>query len=593
MNARFEDQLLGDSDFMLANEELILGLEAINSTATGFDSSASVTDYLNSQLSKINEICGLAGGAFCISRAGHLIGKDSDDLYVIGAINRFQAILRKQALPSLPKKLAKLTQHCLKSKSHYYLSSDNLLYLNYSGLESVVYFESETELDYTSQKIVETLASQISIGLDNVNLFQKLKRTSFNDWLTQLPNRNEFINLISIMKINSSVRQNLALVDLSHFSDVNDGLGQDIGNSLLVAVATRLASSVGESIKVGRISGDVFGIIGDASFVDPNIINDLFVQPFIVSEHALKLNINIGFCEIQHDVDAIYQLRCGNVALNHAKKSISTNWVFYTPKMDEEIRERLDIIRNLQRDFEQEKLEVWYQPQIDLISEKTIGVEALLRWRDGNGEFLSPEIFVPLAEYSGLIVEIGKWVLAESVRRLKILITDGRANIRMAVNVSVLQFRDPDFVDYVKYIIDLHDIPPHLLELEITESVVMDEPEIVIRALDKLKEYGVLIAIDDFGTGFSSMSYIQKLPLDRLKIDRIFVENIDTEKDSFIAQAIVNLGKQLGLTTIAEGVENRAQASKMLKLGTDEAQGFLFAKAMPFKELKDFLSVNG
>ena len=394
------------------------------------------------------------------------------------------------------------------------------------------------------------------------------------------------------MKIDSGVKQNLALVDLSHFSDVNDGLGQDIGNSLLVAVAKRLANSFSDNIKVGRVSGDVFGIIGEASFVDANIINDLFAKPFSVSEHALKVNVNIGFYEIQHDVDAIYQLRCGNVALNHAKKSISTNSVFYTPAMDDEIRERLDIIRNLQKDFEQEKLEVWYQPQIDLISEKTIGVEALLRWRNASGEYLSPEVFVPLAEYSGLIVEIGEWVLAESVRRLKILIAAGRPNIRMAVNVSVLQFRDRGFVDYVKHIIDLNGIPPHLLELEITESVVMDEPEIVIQALDKLKEYGVLIAIDDFGTGFSSMSYIQKLPLDRLKIDRTFVENIVTEKDSFIAQAIVNLGKQLGLTTIAEGVENKAQASHMLKLGTDEAQGFLFAKAMPFKELKDFLSVN-
>jgi diguanylate cyclase (GGDEF)-like protein len=577
---------------MLANDELILGLEAINNTVQRRDSSGSVTDYLDFQLNKINDIFNFTGGAFCVSRAAHMLEKDSDELYVIGAINDFHSILRKPALPSLPKKLAKLTQHCLKSKSHYYLSNDNLLYLNYSGLEAVIYFESDSTLDYTAQKILETFATQISIGLENVNLFRKLKQTSFNDWLTQLPNRNEFINLISIMKLESSIKQNLALVDLSHFSDVNDGLGQDIGNSLLVAVANRLSNSFGEPIKIGRVSGDVFGIIGEASFVNADIINDLFKMPFSVSAHALKVNVNIGFYQIQHDVDAIYQLRCGNVALNHAKKSISTNWVFYTPAMDDQIRERLDIIRNLQRDFEQEKLEVWYQPQIDLHSESTIGVEALLRWKDSSDVYLSPEVFVPLAEYSGLIVDIGMWVLAESVRRLKLLIASGHPNIRMAVNVSVLQFRDHSFVDYVKYIIDLHGIPPHLLELEITESVVMDEPEIIIQALDRLKGFGVLIAIDDFGTGFSSMSYIQKLPLDRLKIDRTFVENIDTDKDSFIAQAIVNLGKQLGLTTIAEGVENRAQARLLLGLGADEAQGFLFAKAMPFNELKIFLNAE-
>lgn len=468
--------LRGWAKKMSMNAKLMSGLDAINDTAMSPSSEGSVMDYLGYQLAKMNDVLGLSGSALCVSRAGHLLDKD------------------------------------------------NLLYLNYTGLESLIYFESATALEVSEQKIVETMASQISIGLENVNLYSKLKTTSFNDWLTKLPNRNEFINLISAMKTDLTVRKQLALVDLSHFSDINDGLGQDI-----------------------------------------------------------------GFYEIQSNVDAIYQLRCANVALNHAKKSISKNAAFYSPAMDDETRKRLDIIRNLQHDFECEKLEVWYQPQIDLLTEETVGVEALLRWRDLKGEFISPEVFVPLAEYSGLIVEIGKWVLVESVRRLKVLILAGYSNIRMAVNVSVLQFRDQSFVNYVKYVIDLHGIPPKLLELEITESVVMDEPEIVIQALNQLKAFGVHIAIDDFGTGFSSMSYIQKLPLDRLKIDRFFVKDIDTNKDAFIAQAIVNLGKQLGLITIAEGVERKSQASQMLKLGTDEAQGYLFAKPMPFSDLKTYL----
>jgi len=581
--------LRGCAEKMSMNAKLMSGLDAVNDTAMSPSSVSSVMDYLGYQLAKMNDVLGLSGSALCVSRAGHLLDKDSNNLYVIGAINAFLPILQNDAATALPKRLAKLLQHCLDSKTHYYSSKDNLLYLNYSGLESLIYFESATALEVSEQKIAETMASQISIGLENVNLYSKLKTTSFNDWLTKLPNRNEFINLISAMKTDLTVRKQLALVDLSHFSDINDGLGQDIGNSLLVAVSKRLVNSFSDGIQIGRITGDVFGIIGDASFVEPHIINDLFRKPFSVSSHALPINVNIGFYEIQANVDAIYQLRCANVALNHAKKSISKNAAFYSPAMDDETRKRLDIIRNLQHDFECEKLEVWYQPQIDLLTEETVGVEALLRWRDSNGKFISPEVFVPLAEYSGLIVEIGKWVLAESVRRLKVLIAAGYSNIRMAVNVSVLQFRDQSFVNYVKYVIDLHGIPPKLLELEITESVVMDEPEIVIQALNQLKAFGVHIAIDDFGTGFSSMSYIQKLPLDRLKIDRSFVKDIDTNKDAFIAQAIVNLGKQLGLITIAEGVERKSQASQMLKLGTDEAQGYLFAKPMPFSDLKTYL----
>jgi diguanylate cyclase (GGDEF)-like protein len=581
--------LRGCAEKMSMNAKLMSGLDAINDTAMSPSSVSSVMDYLGYQLAKMNDVLGLSGSALCVSRAGHLLDKDSNNLYVIGAINAFLPILQNDAATALPKRLAKLLQHCLDSKTHYYSSKDNLLYLNYSGLESLIYFQSATALEVSEQKIAETMASQISIGLENVNLYSKLKTTSFNDWLTKLPNRNEFINLISAMKTDLTVRKQLALVDLSHFSDINDGLGQDIGNSLLVAVSKRLVNSFSDGIQIGRITGDVFGIIGDASFVEPDIINDLFRKPFSVSSHALPINVNIGFYEIQANVDAIYQLRCANVALNHAKKSISKKAAFYSPAMDDETRQRLDIIRNLQHDFECEKLEVWYQPQIDLLTEETVGVEALLRWRDPKGEFISPEVFVPLAEYSGLIVEIGKWVLAESVRRLKVLIAAGYSNIRMAVNVSVLQFRDQSFVNYVKYVIDLHGIPPKLLELEITESVVMDEPEIVIQALNQLKAFGVHIAIDDFGTGFSSMSYIQKLPLDRLKIDRSFVKDIDTNKDAFIAQAIVNLGKQLGLVTIAEGVERKSQASQMLKLGTDEAQGYLFAKPMPFSDLKTYL----
>lgn len=574
---------------MLLTDKLLSGLDLINDITMSPVSSGSVTDYLSYQLMKLNQVLDLSGGTFCISRAGHLLEEASDDLYVIGAINEFSDILRTTALTSLSKKLFKLSQHCLESKRHYYSQKDNLLYLHHSGLESVIYFESEKALEASEQKIAETLSSQISIGLENINLLRKLKHTSFNDWLTKLPNRNEFINIISTMKVNDVLSQNLALVDLSHFSDVNDGLGQDIGNSLLVAVTNRLINAFSDEIKMGRITGDVFGIVGDARLVEANIINDLFRTPFSIGEHSLQVNVNIGFCDIQSKVDGIYQLRCANVALNHAKKSISTNFAFYSPAMDDETRMRLDIIRNLQKDFEREKLEVWYQPQVNLLSEETIGVEALLRWRNHEGKYIPPEVFVPLAEYSGLIVKIGKWVLAESVRRLKVLIAAGCPPIRMAVNVSVLQFRDRGFVDYVKYIVDIHGVPPNLLELEITESVVMDEPEIVIQALNSLKKFGVMIALDDFGTGFSSMSHIQKLPLDRLKIDKSFVTDLDTNKNAFIAQAIVNLGRQLGLTTIAEGVENREQAAQVLKMGTDEAQGFLFAKPMPFTELKRFM----
>jgi len=219
-----------------------------------------------------------------------------------------------------------------------------------------------------------------------------------------------------------------------------------------------------------------------------------------------------------------------------------------------------------------------------------IGMEGLLRWPDGNGGYISPAEFVPLAEYSGLIVDIGHWVLEESCRRLQELKKLGYPHLRVAVNVSIPQFRDPEFVNKVKRLLTEYNLPPSLLELEITESVVMDEPQIVIDALTDLKEFGVTIAIDDFGTGFSSMSYLQKLPLHRLKVDRSFVKDIGVGESALIAETIVTLGNKLGLVTIAEGIEKREQANHMIKLGCDEAQGYLFGKPMPFNELIAFLA---
>ena len=216
-----------------------------------------------------------------------------------------------------------------------------------------------------------------------------------------------------------------------------------------------------------------------------------------------------------------------------------------------------------------------------------IGCEALLRWPNEQGSFISPGVFVPLAEQSGLILQIGQWVL-EQACKTQIELSQLGFDMRVAVNVSVPQFRDPNFVSNVKGTLAEYGVSPENIELEVTESIVMDEPEIVIEALKELKEHGLDIAIDDFGTGFSSLSYLQKLPLNRIKIDRAFVKDIP-EDSGAIAELIVSLGKKLGLNTIAEGIETEEQANSLLFMGCEEAQGFMFAKPMPLTELKEFL----
>ena len=260
--------------------------------------------------------------------------------------------------------------------------------------------------------------------------------------------------------------------------------------------------------------------------------------------------------------------------------------------MEEKTLWRLGMIRQLRTDFSENRLELWYQPQLNLSTGKVIGAEALLRWRTADGQFISPAVFIPLAEYSGLIIEIGDWVINQACMQIKNLEQHSFDDVSISVNVSIPQFKRESFVGSIIEATERHQVPPSKLELEITENVLMDEPEVVIDALVQVKAKGISIALDDFGTGFSSLSYLQKLPLDRLKVDRSFVIDIAKPGESLIADTIINLGRQMNLKVIAEGIEDKEQEAHLKAQGCDEVQGFLYAKPMPADEFLAFLKAN-
>jgi diguanylate cyclase (GGDEF)-like protein len=380
------------------------------------------------------------------------------------------------------------------------------------------------------------------------------------------------------------------LIDIDHFSDINDGLGQEVGNNILLSVYKRLEEAIGTKGTVARIGADIFGILSKEADFNYERVLECFVKPISAQEHIIPINVTIGGSRLlSTDQSGISVLKHANIALNRAKKDISSRFSYYQVEMEDETSWRLGMIRRLNTDFEAGKLQVWFQPQICVKSKQIIGMEALLRWPDGNGGFISPATFIPLAEYSGLIVGIGAWVIKESCKVLKQLNDGCFKNLRVAVNVSMPQFRNPSFVDNVLETVKQEGVPPQLLELEITESVVMDDPKLVVAALDDLKRHGFSIAIDDFGTGFSSLSYLQQLPLDRIKVDREFIKDIGEGGDGIIAETVIKLGQKLGLETIAEGIETQEQLDYIESLGCDESQGFLHAKPMPVKELEVFL----
>lgn len=570
-----------------------IGLEKIIGSAANLLEEHSVKGFCEGVVTQISSLIGLDAGGVVCARAGSVLDKDDDGVYVLGAAGEFARYIN-QSLETLHNDvIVTFVNQCLKERKHVFRPDFSVLYMNSSGYEAAVYLEVTKEISHVHKQLLEVFLSSVSVGYENVNLFHQLRTAAFRDWLTKLPNRNEFINMLDDTKrlAGAGAGAVVALIDINHFSDVNDGLGQDAGNNLLISVADRLMDRFGELVRLGRIGADVFGLIGPEVQVNPEKIAELFVSPFKAGDHTLPINITIGLCRLSGESsNGITIMKQTNIALNRAKKDLTSNYSYYEPEMEEKTTWRLGMIRQLRTDFAERRLQLWYQPQVDLVSEKVVGMEALLRWPTRDGGFVSPAVFVPLAEYSGLIVEIGQWVLEQAIEDLRKLENEGFGDLRVAVNISMPQFRDPEFINTVKTTVQSQNLDPSRLELEITESVVMDEPQIVVESLKELKRFGVKIAIDDFGTGFSSMSYLQQLPLDRLKVDRSFVNEVTPGKSAFIAETIVTLGNRLGLQTIAEGVEKREQASYMLKLGCDEAQGYLYAKPMPLPDLLDYLN---
>ncbi|NVK24279.1 MAG: EAL domain-containing protein [Gammaproteobacteria bacterium] len=490
---------------------------------------------------------------------------------------------------SLPVQQVSIITEALNKRGHVLTDNYTVLYIKGQSSEAVLLLNTEQPIEI-SVSLLNTFTANVASSLDNSLLLRKVSDIAYVDKVTCLPNRAKYIQLLDEFT-RGNIKGNIAaLIDLDHFSDINDGLGLEIGNSLLNSVAERLKYQLDDSVLIARVGADIFGLIGDDSNITPEILESLFEKPFNVEQHIIPVKATFGICRKDKiERTGLGILKQENIALNRAKRDIKSRCQFYNPEMEDETSWRLSMIRRLSNDFKQNKLQLWYQPQFSAQHGQIIGMEALLRWPDGNGGYISPVAFIPLAEYSGLIVDIGDWVLQQACTQLRELNELGFSDLRMAINVSMPQFRSSTFVDTAINTLKQFDYKPGMVELEITESVVMDDPQLVIDGLRRLKESGFNIAIDDFGTGFSSLSYLRKLPLDQIKVDREFIKDIGEGGDGIIAESIIHLGQKLGLTTIAEGVETEYQLNYIRELGCDEVQGYLKAKPMPADELKEYL----
>ena len=571
-----------------------IGLEKIIAASAHLLELHSVYDYTQGVLAQLHLMCHNENerSLFCARGQGIIEGADDLSFYILGQEGISSALINQKLTMYKDEVANQNIASTFQQKKNIYLPNSASLYLASGGYRAVAHIELTEPLTDIEKQLIEVFLTNVAIGYENVHLFQKLRNAAYKDWLTELPNRLEFVNLLDDFSRSNDENLIAGLIDINHFSDINDGLGQEIGNQLLKAVGQRL-KTLSSQCKLARVGADVFGIIGPSSIVNPGKLISLFHQPVTAGEQHLPINACFGFCVSENagsrGVKILNQI---NIALNLAKKNDQGHFVYYEQEMEEKTLWRLGMIRQLRTDFADNRLELWYQPQLDLHTEKVIGAEALLRWRTADGAFISPEIFIPLAEYSGLIIEIGLWVVDQACAVLKQLEASPYNDVSISINVSIPQFKRENFVQNLIECIRRHDVNPKKLELEVTENILMDEPQIIIDALTRVKAEGISIALDDFGTGYSSLSYLQKLPLDRLKVDRSFVNDITPNNPAVIADTIINLGRQMNLKVIAEGIETEEQKEHLKAQGCHEAQGFLYAKPMPAEDFFAFLEKN-
>ncbi|WP_439101050.1 putative bifunctional diguanylate cyclase/phosphodiesterase [Congregibacter sp.] len=420
---------------------------------------------------------------------------------------------------------------------------------------------------------------------------RSLEHLAHHDALTGLPNRLYLIDKLNHALQNPDKQASslaVLFLDLDHFKDINDSLGHSLGDEVLRAVSRRLSDCVRRADIIARLGGDEFTIVlqGVGSSVTALEVAQkillAFQQPLILEERKLTVGTSIGISVSPGDGQTTEELlRNADAAMYRAKHSGRNTFMHYTPDMTERALARLSLESDMHSALERREFHVAYQPQVDMRSGALIGVEALLRWDHPSKSAISPEHFIPIAEENGQILALGKWVLQEVCAEQKRLANADLRGIRFAVNVSGRQLLHESFIELIQEIIELDACQSDALELEITESVLLTEPELASKAMQAIRKLGIAISVDDFGTGYSSLAYLKQYPLSRLKIDASFVRDIVIDPgDRAIAQTIIALGNALNLEVIAEGVETEEQREMLISDGCHLGQGFLFSRPL-------------
>ncbi|MBB6482413.1 GGDEF/EAL domain-containing response regulator [Spirochaeta isovalerica] len=561
------------------------GMERIITSSRELFLSKTVSDFSNRVISQIEEILSsTCNVCICLKRKSGMAYVKSANRNYERYIGLSLEELGEEDRASAEKTFSEESPRFIGGKAFLYIPNDHI----HSG---VIVINADHSISAEEQQLLNVFAVQISVGFENQYLLDRLHKSAYFDPLCQLPNRTSFLDEI-LRRQSEDKNQNIALIDVIQFSEINNSMGYPVGDSLLRTVAERLSHFCRDKSFIARLGGDTFAIIGPNETVVPEKLLALFGEPFEIGGDLYPVKATIGMIEMDiPDMSPQDLVQKADMALRSAKKAEGVVCHYYDREMDRSAKSRILITKDLKRAIDSDEMLLHFQPQLDLITGKLNGVESLIRWQKGKGELIPPSSFVPVAEQSGLIINIGEIAFRKSLAFLERWIKEGFSPFRIGVNVSVRQFLGDDFQTFLSESVGQYAVDPSLIELEITESILMHDLDKGIRIMKHAKDLGMSIAIDDFGTGFSSLSYLQKLPIDRLKIDRSFIMNLEHDtKAQKLTQMIVQLGKQLNLELIAEGVETEEQLGFLRALECDEVQGFLFSRPLPESDFRSWMN---
>ncbi|MGE8349785.1 MAG: putative bifunctional diguanylate cyclase/phosphodiesterase [Pseudomonas protegens] len=427
-----------------------------------------------------------------------------------------------------------------------------------------------------------------------------LLRMAQYDFLTGLPNRQQLQQQLDKILVDAGRLQRrvaVLCVGLDDFKGINEQFSYQTGDQLLLALADRLRGHSGRLGALARLGGDQFALVQadieqpyEAAELAQSILDDLEAT-FALDHQEIRLRATIGITLFPEDGDSTEKLlQKAEQTMTLAKSRSRNRYQFYIASVDSEMRRRRELEKDLREALTREQFFLVYQPQISYRDHRVVGVEALIRWQHPEHGLVPPDLFIPLAEQNGTIIAIGEWVLDQACRQLREWHDMGFSDLRMAVNLSTVQLHHAELPRVVNNLLQIYRLPPRSLELEVTETGLMEDISTAAQHLLSLRRSGALIAIDDFGTGYSSLSYLKSLPLDKIKIDKSFVQDLlDDDDDATIVRAIIQLGKSLGMQVIAEGVETAEQEAYIISEGCHEGQGYHYSKPLPARELSAYL----